>query len=366
MSYNGQSVEEIAAEIKSHIDDHRVRAAENAARIDEIEQKLARRGGGDGTHVGASLGQQFVDAKGAGLASMTRGDRASLEVKASLTSLTTDAAGSVGDLIVPQADTATTLPRRRLTIRNLLTVVNATSGSVEYPKQTGRTNSAAPVAEGATKPESDIKFDLETVPMRVIAHWMKASRQVLEDVPQLRSIIDDELLYGLSLVEEAQLLFGDGTGQNLEGMAALATAYASPISPDPTENEIDTIALAILQASLTDIPPDGVVLHPSDWWRMRLLKDGEGKYILGDPGVVAEPRLFGLPVVTTQAMTVDKFLVGAFKAQTLYDRWSARVEVGFVNDDFTKNLVTVLGEERIGFAAKRPEALIYGDFGNVA
>lgn len=74
-----------------------------------------------------------------------------------------------------------------------------------------------------------------------------------------------------------------------------------------------------------------------------------------------------MPVVATQAMTVDKFLVGSFaSAGTLYDRWQPRVEVGYENDDFTKNLVTVLAEERIALAVKWGEALTYGDFGNVA
>ncbi|MDX0210204.1 phage major capsid protein [Sinorhizobium meliloti] len=292
--------------------------------------------------------------------------RTSMEIKATITSATTDANGSAGDLVVPQRDTLVGLPRRRLTIRNLLNVVQVSSGSIEYPQQTGRVNNAAPVAEAALKPESDLKFDLKTAPIRTIAHWLKASRQILEDAPQLRDLIDQELRYGLALVEEAQLLNGDGTGQNLNGMIPQATAFTPPITmTSPTE--IDKIGLAILQASLTNIPPDGIVIHPSDWWRMRLtIKDADGKYILGDPMTVVQPSLFGLPVVTTEAMAVDTFLVGSFASQTLYDRWTARVEVGYVDDDFTRNLVTVLGEERIGFAAKRPEALIVGDFGNVA
>ena len=97
------------------------------------------------------------------------------------------------------------------------------------------------------------------------------------------------------------------------------------------------------------------------------MKDADGKYILGDPQAVVQPSLFGLPVVATKAMTVDKFLVGDFaSAGTLYDRWQPRVETGYVNDDFTRNLVTVLAEERVAFAVKQATALTYGDFGNLA
>ena len=195
---------------------------------------------------------------------------------------------------------------------------------------------------------------------------MKASRQILEDEPQLSDLIDSEMRYGLAIKEELQLLSGDGTGANLLGMIPQATAYSDPLGISGG-TFIDTVGTAILQAALADFPANGIIMHPADWWRMRLIKDNDGKYILGDPQAVVQPSLFGLPVVVTKAMPVDKFMVGDFKAAaTLYDRWQPRVEAGYVNDDFTRNLVTILAEERIAFAVKQPTALTYGDFGNVA
>ena len=126
------------------------------------------------------------------------------------------------------------------------------------------------VAEGNTKPESDIQFELKTTPARVIAHWMKASRQVMEDVPHLRGIIATELLDGLALKEEQQLLLGDGTGQNLLGLVPQATAYAAPIVVEDV-NIIDVIALGALQVANAYYEPDGAVIYPGDWWTMRLL-----------------------------------------------------------------------------------------------
>lgn len=325
-----------------------------------IEQKAAR-GGGEPSQP-ETWGETFAKSRSEDLARVSsERSKTSLELKATISSAIADAAGSAGGLIVLQRDQMVMLPKRRLTIRNLLNVVQVTSGSVEYPKQKVFNNNAAMVAELAAKPESDLQFELTTLPIRVIAHWMKASRQVLDDVPQLKGIIDVELLYGLALKEEAQLLNGDNTGQNLHGMNVQATPYAAPIDVEMA-NSIDVIGLAILQASLTNVAPDGIVIHPASWWGMRLAKSSDGKYLLGDPMSVVAPNLFGLPVVPTEAQGQTKFLVGSFASQTLYDRWSARVEVGFVNDDFTKNLVTVLGEERVGFAAKQPQALIYGDF----
>ena len=337
------------------------------AELFDISQKMAqsRRGGGGsffGSDASDTWGRQFINAKSGDLAGMNRSDRVAMEIKASITSATTDTAGSAGDLVVPARDQVIGMPKRRLTIRDLLNVKPITSGSVERPKQVSRATGAAPVAEGAVKPSSDMQFKLETVPTRVIAHWVKASRQILEDVPQLESMIDVELRYGLALEEEDQLLNGNGTGQNLKGMNNVATDFNPDVLDITAPNAIDKIGMAILQASLTDIAPDGIIMHPSDWWRIRLTKGPDGKYLLGDPGKVVAPSLFGLPVVPTPSQTVDNFLVGSFGSQTLYDRWSARVELGFVDDDFTRNLVTILGEERVGFDPERPEALIAGTF----
>ena len=265
-------------------------------------------------------------------------------------------------------DGVNAIPKRRLTVRDLLPVVQITTGAVEYPSQTNRVNNAANVVEGDAKPESAYGWTMETVTPKIIAHWVPASRQILDDAPQLRDIIDTELLYGLGLREESQLLNGSGTGENLEGLVTAATPYAAPFDPAGTETMLDTIALAILQNALADEPADGIVIHPSDWMRMRLLKDADGKYILGDPATAVAPVLFGLPVVATQAMAIDKFLVGNFRrAATLYDRWVPRVEVSTEHADFfTRNLVAILAEERIALAQKNAAALTYGDFGNVA
>jgi HK97 family phage major capsid protein len=126
----------------------------------------------------------------------------------------------------------------------------------------------------------------------------------------------------------------------------------------------DVIRFAILQAALAELPPSGIVLHPTDWALIELTKDENGRYIIGNPAGEAQPRLWGLPVVPTQAMGLDKFLVGAFStAAQIFDRQTARVEMSTEDsDNFRKNLVTIRAEERLGLAVYRPEAFIKGDF----
>ena len=307
------------ADVREALKDAGVKADGLSARMDDLEQKMAR-----GRHYGGepaapqTWGQQFVESPELKNFSSeySRPGRFRLDVKTTITS----AAGSGGALAPAQRDTVVTMPRRRMTVRNLLPTIGVSSGSVEYPQQTNRTNNANVVAEGNMKPESAYGFDIVSTPIRTIAHWVPASRQILDDAPQLMGLIDTELRNGLEFKEEEQLLYGSGTGQYLLGMVTQATPFAAPINIG-TPNMIDTIGLAILQNALADLPADGIVIHPSDW--MRLLKDGDGKYILGDPGSNVAPVLFGLPVVATPAMDLDKFLVGNFQAAaTLYDRWA--------------------------------------------
>ena len=357
--------EDLTAGQKQATDEALVKMNELTEQMSGLEQKLARASGGDPERR-KSLGEQFVsdEAVKAWLESGPSSGKADLKVKATLTTLTTDAAGSVGDgADATRLPGVVGIPDRRMTVRDLLTPGRMAGNTIEYVQETGFVNNAAPVAEGAAKPGSDIKLDLKSTSAKVIAHWMKASRQALDDVSFLRSMIDQRLLFGLAYAEENQLLNGDGTGQNLSGLITNATAYSAEFTPS-SATAIDTMRLAMLQAALAEYPATGHVMHPTDWARIELTKDAGGQYIIGYPQGSVQPTLWGLPVVATQAITADKFLTGAFRmGAQIFDRWDARVEVGYVNDDFTKNLVTILGEERLALAIYRPEAFVFGDLG---
>lgn len=163
------------------------------------------------------------------------------------------------------------------------------------------------------------------------------------------------------------MLNGDGTGVNLNGLVTQATAYSAPITISGG-TMIDTLRLAMLQAELAEYPATGQVLNPKDWARIELTKDSEGRYIIANPANSTSPRLWGLPVVSTQAMAEDDFLVGAFRlGAQIFDREDANVMISDEDrDNFVKNMLTIRAEERLALAVYRPEAFVYGDFGNVS
>lgn len=334
--------------------------------LSQIEQKMARRPGGDGEQV-KSYGEQVVGSDRY-KAFVDNGGRGSLRISLKATDMDVKAitAAQAGTAWSARDSEVVSLPRRRLVIRDLLTVVRTGSASIDYARQTTRTNNAAVVAEGAQKPTSTYVWEQVNAPVRTIAHLAKLTRQAIDDAIQLQGEVESEMRYGLALAEEIELLSGDGTGQHLTGLIPAASAYAAPITiADPTR--IDMLRLALLQAELALYPSDGVVMNPGDWAAIELQKDTTGRYIWADPLQLGGPRMWGKPVVPTPAISIDKFLAGGFKLQTLYDRLEPEVVIASENaDDFEKNLYTMRCEERCALANKRPGALIYGDFGEVA
>lgn len=277
----------------------------------------------------------------------------------------TDSAGGV--TIVPQRIPGIVAPpNMRLTIRDLLSWGNTTVNSLEFVRETGFTDNADVVSENpaAGKPESNITFELDSAKVATIAHWIQASKQVLADAPQLQAYIDGRLRYGLALKEETQLLMGSGTGLNIHGLYPQASNYSNPGVTVQHETRVDVLRLAILQAELAEYAADGIVLNPIDWCTIELTKDANNNYILANPFGNIIPTLWARPVVSTKSMTQDDFLVGAFKQGAQgWDREDANVTVSLEDrDNFIKNMVTILAEERLALTVYRPEAFVKGTF----
>jgi HK97 family phage major capsid protein len=359
---------DMTAETKKAVDDALIKHNEISARLEEVEKKMARRT--DMPAKSKSLGEQVTESEEFQGFLKSKGRRSvAIAVKAIISSLTTVADGSAGDLIVPmRVPGIVTTPQRRMTIRDLLTPGRTDKNAIQYIKETGFTNNAATVTEtaGTAKARSELQFDVVNSAVTTIAHYVMATKQILDDVPQLQSYIDGRLRYGLMYVEEGQLLNGGGTGTDLSGINTQATAYSQPIVPTNAANitKIDVIRLAMLQATIAEYPSTGIVLHPSDWADIELTKTDQGAYLFANPQNGTEPRLWRLPVVETQAQTVDTFTVGAFKlGAQIFDREDANVEISTEDqDNFIKNLVTIRAEERLALAVYRPQAFIKGAF----
>jgi HK97 family phage major capsid protein len=358
------------AAVKEKVDKALSEMNEMSGRLSDLEKKRAReREGADRQQ--KTLGELVIESEAFKNSNLDGASRGSCRIKidrANITSAPSTVGDntSVGTSLVPGMRVPGIIapPNRMMTIRDLLMPGQTSSSNVEYVKETGFTNNARPVSEGTTKPKSDLTFELESAPVRTIAHIFKASRQILDDAVGLRSYIDGRARYGLMFKEEAQLLNGDGNGQNINGLIPQATDYSAEFTPSSAQ-QIDTLRLALLQVVLAEYPSNGFVLNPIDWARIELTKDAEGRYIIGNPVNGTMPMLWNLPVVSTQAMGDGEFLTGAFNmAAQIFDRMEIEVLLSSENvDDFEKNMFTIRAEERLALAVYRPEAFVYGDFG---
>lgn len=360
---------EASAELTGKVDKALSDLGEATTRLGELEKRAARAEDAYEAAEPRGIGDIVVDSSRFDGGRLSLGQRGRFHVtmeRADITSAnTTVGAGrSAGTSLVPGARVPGIVapPNRQFTIRDLLAPGRTSSSSVEFVKETGFTNSAAPVAEGNQKPKSDLEFNLFTTPVRTIAHIFKASRQILDDAPGLASYINARGTYGLKFVEEQQILNGDGTGQNLDGILNQATAFA-PAFGVANETGIDRLRLAILQVILAEYPASGFVLHPTDWAKIELTKDLGGNYIVGNAQSPIGPTLWGLPVVQTQAIAAGEFLTGAFNlGAQIFDRMDVEVLLSSENvDDFEKNMFTVRIEQRLALAVYRPEAFVAGD-----
>ena len=354
----------LSTETKSAIEKLAEKATTLTDKCLELEQKLSARGDDSSKSV-QTIGEMFIASADWKSMQSKRAGSARLDLKTAIVNAT----GQNQPLVAAdRLQGIITNPNRVFTIRDLIPVGRTSSNLIEYTKENVFTNNAggqyaSPAFENVTKPESGITFTLESEAVRTLAHWIPVSKQVLDDSPMLQSFIEGRLQYGLKLEEEDQLLNGDGTGSNLSGIldSGNFTAYTRAQTGD---TNIDTLRRAITQAALSEFMADTIVINTADWEAIELTKATDGQYVWTNPAIGNAPQMWGKRVVATNAITAGTFLVGAFAmGAQIWDRQQAAVTVSLENgDNFVKNMVTILAEERLCLTVYRPAAFISGSF----
>ena len=352
-----------STDIKGRLDDTKSDLENLNAVIEKHEKKMAKLNSSSDER--SSAGAQFIESEGFKSRVTTQQPMSfSMEVKDILNSgnLATGVSRSV---IVPEQQGGFIAPLDiDLRIRSLIPSGSTTSNAVRYWKENVFTNSAAPVAEGGTKPQSEVTFAEQTIAVQKIAHKFRLSMEVLDDAPMLRSYIDGRGRYGLNLKEEDQLLNGDNTGSNLKGILPQAVAYDNTTLTGYTPvTLVDDIRVAKLQVRKALIPATGVVMNEEDWAAIELLKDADNNYLFSSVTSGAARTLWGLPVVTSDSMTPGTWVVGSFAmGAQIWDRMGMTVMASTEDgNNFSENMVTILFEKRLALEITRPQAFVYED-----
>lgn len=247
------------------------------------------------------------------------------------------------------------------TIVNMINWIPTTADLIPYMRETAVSFMADIVLEGELKPESTLEFGPDSLEVDVIAHWIRVSKQILDDAPALAAYIEGRMSYGLRLKLEYLVINGDT--KSFKGLMKAGNS----LTVVAEDNAIDTISTAKAKAYANFLPPETVILNPQDWADIEQSKGTDGHYLFGSPGAAVQPVLWGLKVMQSPAMPIGKHWTGNITMATEgYILQDTTVELSTEDgDNFRKNLVTIRAEMRAAFGVVMPDAAVTGDLVNV-
>lgn len=221
--------------------------------------------------------------------------------------------------------------------------------------------------QGTALGESDFVFDQKSAETRTYGHTAKVALQILEDVGQLRGYLENIMRYMVRFDLEDQIINGDNTGKNFNGLKNQATAYDATLDNDlgvTALQNLDVIRLAIHQCALTFFPATATLLHPAEATSLELLKDEDKRYLfVMNPNAAQTIRPWGVPIVSTTSQTQGDFTTGAMNQVEVVIRKAIEVMIATENeDDFDKLLATMRAYGRGGLKVYQPGSIIDGDF----
>lgn len=351
---------QVSADTKTAIDAIGIEQRTLADRLLAVEQKASAQGEAPADD---SYGQQFVkNAEYAAFQRKTSRGSIGLELKNTVTN-------AIGNTFSERRPTLVTGAFREFTIEDLITSIPTSANAIDWVRENVFTNSAAEAAEGVQIAQSSITFTTGTMPVTNVAHFIKITRQLAMDNAALAAFINRRMVYGVNLRVENQLVAGDGVAPNLGGLTLAAnrtahgyTAASLAALGLSATNKLDLIGKMIGDCALADYPADVIIMNTADWWNLRLSKDSQGRYLLGDPASSVTPMLFGRPVVASNAMTALNVWVGSLsQAATLHKREGIVVDMSDSDENnFQLGLVSVRAMRRLALTVEKPAAARYG------
>ena len=358
---------EMESSLKSEIDNLTTQYVEKSEalnkRMDEMEMAAKK------TLSGATP-QSFKSAihtalKDGAIDAMLKGNAnaARFEVKADM-SLGADVTGVVaGETIVDQIKYD---PSRSVHIRSLLPLGSTDAQTIRFPKETAYSDGAAATAEAAAFGQSDFDLAASTVNVEKIGTYMRITGEMLDDIKQLTSYLSARVPEKVLSVEDNEILNGDGSSPNLDGLFTDGAAFAAGDFALAIEsaNEFDVLTVALNQLALSNYQADTILLNPTDLHKMILLKSTANEYLRNQIFSGLQPTINGIPVTVNTAVTAGKFLVGNLRQSSqLWIRENLAVEFSREDsDNFQKNFVTVRAMERVALTNYLPNAIVQGTF----
>lgn len=259
-------------------------------------------------------------------------------------------------------------PNRPQNMRSIIPNGSTGSDVVRFVKESGYSNGAAAANEGSALGQTDFDMTATSVNVEKIGTYLRISEEMLADTQQLTSYISNRVPAKLLEVEDDQILGGNGSAPNLNGLYNSGTNFDTSsggafYQSVDSANEFDVLVAAINQLALSNYKPNYILLNPTDFHKILLLKDSQSRYLKDQVYQGLQPSFMGVPVIINNEVNAGTFLVGDFNSCQLWIR--ENLSVSFHREDginIREGFVTVRCQERIALATYLPLGIIDGTF----
>ena len=350
--------------LKSEISNLTNQYLETTKRIDEMEVANKKQFSDEPMSFKGSLQQAFADGA---IESLQKGNasRSAFELKAADMTMANAYVGVVaGETVVPQFKFD---PSRKVHVREFLPIGTTDAQTIRFPKETGYDDGAAATAQGSALTQSDFDITATSVNVEKIGTFMTLTDEMLQDTPQLTSYLSARVPEKVLSEEDDQILNGDGTGANLNGLftdGAVFSDTAAGIGTVTSANEYDVLVVALAQLAASNYQASAIMLNPADMHKIALLKSTQNEYLRQQLYSGLQPQIMGVNIVKNTAVTAGNFILGDFNQATqLWVRENLSIEFAREHaSNFTSNLVTVRVQERVALTNYQPNAIVRGVF----
>ena len=260
-------------------------------------------------------------------------------------------------------------PSRSVHIRTLLPIGNTDAQTIRFPKESAYDDGAAATAQGSAVGQSDFDITATSVNVEKIGTFMRITEEMLNDTPGLSSYLSARVPGKVLSVEDNEIISGDGSSPNLSGLLTDGTAFTTSsgglfYQSIESANEFDVIVVALNQLALSNYQADTILMNPTDFHKIVLLKSTANEYLRNQIITGIQPTVNGVPITLSTAMPAGKFLVGNLaQATQLWVRDGLGIE--FSREDstnFREGFVTVKAQERVALSNYAPNAIVQGTF----
>ena len=313
--------------------------------------------------IGQAVRKSLKDNHKAIVNAMEKGETINLDIKTD-TDLTNDYTGDVALSVLDPIVDRIKRPIRR--VQEIANVGTTTSKYVVYIQQTTASTSSF-ILEAGAKAQGQVQYQEVSVEVKKVASTLKVSKEMLTDLAFMQSEVNYDLMESVEQSIDDALLNGNGVGANLDGVINQSTAWSAGTFAGTITNAnvSDVIRVGKAQIEASNFTPTHVILNPEDVAKIQLTKTAQGEYtypiFMDQTGAM---NLAGMVVVSSANMTADNFVIGDFSRFNVRYREALNMSIGYVNDDFQRNMVTILCEARLVSYIKANDqaGFVTGDF----